>query len=84
MLLSKDGEKKMKVLEKERSCYQKKLKRLEQARLAQSKYRRNKTLKLKKLIEKHPEAAIEHNLALRDKPGQPSIEDRGQKTLHGS
>jgi len=74
----------MKVLNKQRSRYEKKLKRLEQSRLSQSKYRRNKTLKLKKLIEKHPDAAIEHNLAAYDKPGQPSIEDRGQRSLLGS
>ncbi len=74
----------MKLLEKQRSCYEKKLKRLEHARSSQAKYRKNKKLKLKRLIEKHPDAADEYNLAVYDKPGQPSIEDRSQRSLLGS
>ncbi|CAF3717102.1 unnamed protein product [Rotaria sp. Silwood1] len=80
-LLSEEGEKKLKSLEKQRSCYEKKLKRLEQSRLNQAKYRKNKKLKLKRLIEKHPDAAAAYNLVVYDQIGQPSIENRGQKSL---
>ncbi|CAF4663525.1 unnamed protein product, partial [Rotaria sp. Silwood2] len=80
-LLSEEGEKKLKLLDKQRSCYEKQLKRLEQLRLSQAKYRKTKKLKLKRLIEKHPDAAVAHNLAAYDQTGQPSIEDRGQKRL---
>ncbi|CAF3921937.1 unnamed protein product [Rotaria sp. Silwood1] len=80
-LLSEEGEKKIKLLEKQQSRCEIKLKRLEQLRLSQAKYRRNKKLKLKRLIEKHPNAAIEYNLAVYDQTGQPSIEDRGQRSL---
>ncbi|CAF1233413.1 unnamed protein product [Rotaria sordida] len=43
-----------------------------------------RALKSSKLIEKHPDAAAEYNLAVYDQTGQPSIEDRGQKSLFGS
>jgi hypothetical protein len=68
-------------LEKQRSRYQKKLKRLEHSRLSQAKYRKNKKLKLKRLIEKYPNAAAAYNLAVYDQTGQPSTEDRGQRSL---
>ena len=82
-LLSNEGEKRLKLLEKERVICEKKLKRLEQLRQSQSKHRRNKNLKLKRLIEKHPGVAAEYNLSLYDQNGQPSIEQRGQSSLLG-
>lgn len=83
-LLSDNGEKTMKLLKKKKLRYEKKLKRLEQLRLSQAKYRSNKKLKLKRLLEKHPDAAAEYNLALYDQGGQPCVEDRGQSSLIGS
>ena len=83
-LLSNEGEKMMKVLVKQRSRSENKLKRLEQVRVSQVKYRRKQRMKLKKLIEKHPVVAKEYELALHDHSGQPRVEDRGQSTLLGS
>jgi hypothetical protein len=79
-----EGEKKLKLLDKKRSCYEKKLKRLEQIRSSQAKFRTNRKIKLKRLVEKHPDAAAAFGLAVYDQRGQPSIEDRGQKSLQGS
>jgi hypothetical protein len=82
--LSNEGERKLKLLEKQKVVFDKKLKRLEQTRLAQAKSRTNHKLKLKRLIEKHPTVAQEYNLALHDQSGQPRVEDRGQSSLLGS
>ena len=40
----------------------KKLTRLEQLRISQAKLRRNRKMKLKRLIENHPSLGIEYNL----------------------
>jgi len=83
-LLSTEGTKIMKVLEKQRAGCAKKLKRLEQIRLNQVKFRRNEKLKMKRLIDKHPDVAKEYKLVLHDYSGQPRIEDNGQGALCGS
>jgi len=56
-------------LEKEKFNSEKKLNRLEHLQLSQGKWRRNRKLKLKRLIEKHPTVAQEYNLALHDQSG---------------
>ncbi len=81
--MSNEGERRLKLLEKQKVGFDKKLKRLEQTRLAQAKSRTNHNLKLKRLIEKHPIVAQEYNLALHDQSGQPRVEDRGQSSLLG-
>ena len=83
-LLSGEGGKRMKVLEKQKSIWEKKLIRLEQGRVAQAKVRKTRKLKLKRLMEKHPSVAQEYNLALHDQSGQPRVEERGQSALLGS
>ncbi|CAF4890528.1 unnamed protein product, partial [Rotaria socialis] len=80
-LLSNEAEKTLKLLENQQSNYEKKLKRLEQIRISQAKFRRNRKLKLKRLIEKHPNVAAEYNLALYNERGQPSVEECGQSSL---
>ncbi|CAF4344729.1 unnamed protein product, partial [Rotaria magnacalcarata] len=80
-LLSNEAEKTLKLLENQQSNYEKKLKRLEQIRISQAKFRRNRKLKLKRLIEKHPNVAAEYNLALYNERGQPSVEGCGQSSL---
>ncbi|CAF4225730.1 unnamed protein product [Rotaria magnacalcarata] len=80
-LLSNEAENTLKLLENQQSNYEKKLKRLEQIRISQAKFRRNRKLKLKRLIEKHPNVAAEYNLALYNERGQPSVEGCGQSSL---
>jgi hypothetical protein len=75
--------KRLRLLEKEKFNCKKKLKRLEHMQLSQAKFRRNRKLKLKRLIEKHPTIAQEYNLALHDQSGQPRVEELGQSSLLG-
>ncbi|CAF2089297.1 unnamed protein product [Rotaria magnacalcarata] len=65
----------------QQSNYEKKLKRLEQTRISQAIFRRNRKLKLKRSIEKHPSIATEYNLALYNERGQPSVEECGPSSL---
>ncbi|CAF1030320.1 unnamed protein product [Rotaria magnacalcarata] len=53
----------------------------EDTRLSQAKHRNNKRLKMKRLIEKHPNVAQEYNLSLYDQTGQPRVEQRAQSAL---
>ena len=64
MLLPIEDENQLTVLENQQSSHQKKLKQLQQIRASQTKFRKNRKLKLQGLIKKHPNIADEYNLAL--------------------
>ncbi|CAF1516241.1 unnamed protein product [Rotaria sordida] len=80
-LFTIEAEKMMNKLKKQQTVCEKKLKRLEQMRLTQRKFRQNRKLKMKRLMEKHPDIAREYQLDLHVQSGQPRLEDRGQNKV---
>ncbi|CAF1055769.1 unnamed protein product, partial [Didymodactylos carnosus] len=70
-LFSVENEKSMKLLEKQQSVCQNELKRPEQEQLSQAKFRQRRKLKMKRLIEKHPDLATDYDLALHEKVNKP-------------